>query len=89
MSRDFVIENAEVRAWMQSAPPCVKEMFTGNIEVINFWHRMRNQFFQMQGGLDGSISDQCRESFRLQQSVCNEIIRASEDGQPAQEKCAT
>lgn len=60
----------------------IKAVMFSNIHCINFMHERRNEAFQMQGRYDGSMSAECKESFREQFGFWDALIKESEGTAP-------
>lgn len=70
-----------IQEWVAAAPPEILELFQ-SVDVRNFLRAKRNERFQMIGMYDGSISDECRESFRRDYETVNAFLEASKPVAP-------
>lgn len=65
-----------ITEWVASAPPEIMEVFQ-SVDFRNKLRRWRSERFQMIGKYDGSISDECRQSFQRDYDALSEFLEAS------------
>lgn len=65
-----------ITEWVASAPQEILGVFQ-SVDVRNELRRWRGRRFQMIGKYDGSISDECRQSFQRDYDALSEFLEAS------------